>query len=91
MMKSLPDNVVSYKRTPEFSEDTIPEGLLKNHQTKTDVWGKIIVLSGHLLYTIQEPFEEIILDINTHGVVEPTVLHQVKPEGAVRFYVEFYH
>lgn len=89
-MKSLPDNVVSYKRTPEFDEESIPEGLLKNHQTKADVWGKIVVLSGHLLYTIHEPFEEITLDINTFGVVEPTVLHQVKPVGSVRFYVEFY-
>jgi tellurite resistance-related uncharacterized protein len=89
-MKSLPDTVVSYKRTPEFDEESIPEGLLKNHQTKTDVWGKIVVLSGHLLYTIQEPFEEITLDINNFGVVEPTVLHQVKPVGSVRFYVEFY-
>jgi len=89
-MKSLPDNVVSYKRTPEFSETTIPEGLLKNHQTKANVWGKIVVLSGHLLYTIQDPFEEITLDINTYGVVEPTVLHQVKPIGSVLFYVEFY-
>lgn len=89
-MKALPQHVVSYKRTPEFSELTIPQGLLKDHQTKADVWAKIVVLSGHLLYTIQEPFEEITLDMNNFGVVEPTVLHQVKPIGSVRFYVEFY-
>lgn len=89
-MKSLPDNVSPYKRTPEFQASTIPTGLLKDHQTKAGVWGKIVVLSGKLLYTIQEPFEEILLDSNKHGVVEPSVLHQVKPIGQVSFFVEFY-
>lgn len=89
-MKSLPDNVVAYKRTPEFDESSIPTGLLNNHQTKEGVWGKIVVVSGKLLYTIQDPFEEILLDSNKYGVVEPTVLHQVKPIGHVDFFVEFY-
>lgn len=89
-MKSLPDNIVSYKRTPEFDETTVPVRLLSDHQTKAGVWAKIVVLSGKLLYTIQQPFEEIILDANKCGVVEPTVLHQVKPIGQVLFYVEFY-
>ncbi|MCB2427701.1 DUF1971 domain-containing protein [Methylophaga pinxianii] len=89
-MKSLPDNVVAYKRTPEFHEGTIPSGLLNQHQTKDGVWGKIVILSGKLLYTIQEPFEEVQLDSNHYGVVEPAVLHQVKPLGQVSFFVEFY-
>ncbi len=89
-MKPLPDNVVAYKRTPEFDESTIPTGLLNSHQTKEGVWGKIVVLSGKLLYTIQQPFEEIELDSDRVGVVEPTVLHHVKPIGQVSFFVEFY-
>lgn len=89
-MKSLPDNVVAYKKTPEFDESSVPKGLLNNHQTKEGVWGKIVLLEGRLLYTINEPKEEIYLDANNFGVVEPTVYHQVKPLGKVRFYVEFY-
>ena len=89
-MKPLPDNIVAYKRTPEFDESTIPTGLLNSHQTKEGVWGKIVVLSGKLLYTIQQPLEEIELDSNRVGVVEPTVLHHVKPMGQVSFFVEFY-
>lgn len=89
-MKSLPDNVIAYKRTPEFDESTIPPGLLNSHQTKEGVWGKIVVLSGKLLYTIQQPFKGIALDISRYGVVDPTVLHEVKPVGQVTFYVEFY-
>ncbi len=89
-MKSLPKDVVAYKQTPEFDENNLPNGLLNNHKTKEGVWGKIVVLEGNLLYTINEPKEEIHLDASNFGVVEPTVLHQVKPLGKVRFHVEFY-
>ena len=53
--------------------------------------GKIVVLEGELRYTINEPIlETYVLDENNHGVVEPTVYHEVAPLGEVRFYVEFY-
>jgi tellurite resistance-related uncharacterized protein len=90
-MKQLPDSVNAYKQTPEFDEITIPKVLLKAHQTKEGVWGKIVILEGVLQYSISEPEEVILLDVNCFGVVEPTVLHEVKPLGTVRFFVEFYH
>lgn len=90
-MKTLPASVQPYKRTPEFTEDSIPNGLLHAHNTKPSVWGKIVVLEGRLQYTINEPESEVVvLDENVFGVVEPTVRHEVKPLGRVRFYVEFY-
>lgn len=90
-MKQLPNNVVPYKRTPEFTQENVPAGLLHAHQTKELVWAKIVVLEGQLQYTINEPEPEIIiLDPSVHGVVEPTVLHEIKPLGKVRFYVEFH-
>ncbi|MCG8316279.1 MAG: DUF1971 domain-containing protein [Pseudomonadales bacterium] len=90
-MKVLPSHVTPYKRTPEFTEKTVPAGLLNEHSTKESVWGKIVVLEGALEYTINEPkIEIIVLDKHTQGVVEPTILHQVKPLGKVRFYVEFH-
>ena len=90
-MKQLPIDVIPYKRTPEFDEETIPAGLRREHTTKESVWGKIVVLEGRLEYTINEPQQEvIILDQRTYGVVEPTVRHEVRPLGKVRFYVEFH-
>lgn len=90
-MKPLPENVTPYKQTPEFDEITVPKGLLNAHQTKEGTWGKIVILEGQLQYKINEPEEILLLDVNKYGVVEPTVLHEVKPLGKVRFYVEFYH
>jgi len=90
-MNLLPDNVSPYKRTPEFTELTVPKGLLKDHQTKEGVWGKIVILEGNLEYTILEPEIEVIeLSKIKHGVVEPKILHHIKPLGKVSFYVEFY-
>lgn len=90
-MKSLPADVHSYKKTLEFSQETVPRGLLKAHQTKEGTWGKIIVVSGQLNYRILEPqLEELVLSAGRYGVVEPTVLHEVYPIGEVVFYVEFF-
>ena len=90
-MKELPANVPSYRKTPEFDESSIPRGLLKAHQTKEGVWGKITVSKGKLECKINDPETEIvILDKNRYGVVEPTILHEVKAIGKVKFHVEFY-
>lgn len=90
-MKDLPLNVKAYKKTPVFTENTVPSGLLKAHTTKQGTWGKIVVLKGELLYVIEmNPQEEIILTTEKFGVVEPEIPHHVKPKGPIEFYVEFY-
>lgn len=89
-MKSLPADVEAYKRTAEFTEETVPAGLLRRHTTKAGTWGRICVLSGRLRYRILEPEVEVIeLDASREGVVEPEVPHEVEPVGGVRFFVEF--
>lgn len=89
-MKAIPDGAVAYKRTKEFTEETVPAGLLREHSTKAGVWGRIHVLEGSLSYTILEPEIEVhALCPGTDGVVEPGVVHHVEPVGAVRFFVEF--
>jgi tellurite resistance-related uncharacterized protein len=89
-VKTLPDDVVAYKRTADFTETTVPAALRKSHDTKAGVWGRIIVTEGKLRYRILEPaIEDHVLDSDHVGVVEPQVPHEVMPLGAVRFHVEF--
>ena len=89
-MKTLPDNVKPYKKTPTFTEESIPIGLLKSHTTKPGTWGKICINKGKLLYTIEvEPYESIELSPTKYGVVEPEIPHHIKPIGEVEFFVEF--
>ena len=90
-MKSLPANAEYYRKTPDFTEETLPAGLRRAHHTKAGTWGRIVVLEGQLLYRIcQEPREEWKLDPENPGVIEPEVEHEVEPLGKVRFCVEFY-
>ena len=79
-MKSLPEDVVCYQRTKEFSEHSVPAGLLRSHTTKSGTWGRICVLEGRLRYRILGPEpEDHVLTPEHHGVVEPEVPHEVEP------------
>jgi len=90
-VRTLPPQCRSYKKTPVFTEDSVPAGLLKAHQTKPGTWGKIVVLDGKLIYRILQPeLETHVLDPDHPGVVEPEVLHEVEPLGEVTFYVDFH-
>lgn len=89
-MKILPSHVTAYKKTLIYNQDSIPPGLLNDHSTQANVWGKICVLNGELLYTITQTGEEYRLSMEQFGVVEPEIKHKVSPIGEVSFYVEFY-
>ena len=93
-MTGLPPGLVAYKRTPIFTEETVPAGLLKDHSTKAGTWGLIHVEDGRLDYSITDPrrppSERTLSRQGEPGLVEPTVLHRIKPQGRVRFWVEFW-
>ena len=100
-MASLPKNVVKYSQVPSasssrkfFTRDTIPKGLLRQHNTKQGTWGVIHVLRGCLRYTINEGQHAgtYNLDVDTKGIIEPQVYHSVAPidDKQVEFIVEFY-
>ncbi len=86
-----PENVVAYKQTAEFDELSVPQALLKEHNTKKGVWAKIHILEGRLYYQIDGlDSREMILTPASPGIVVPEVWHHVQPLGQVRFFVEFY-
>lgn len=89
-MKSIPEQFKAYSKSPVFTEKSIPERLQKDHHTKEDTWAKIHVEEGVLLYFIGDAEEPERLTPERPGVIEPKVVHRVEPEGAVKFYVEFY-
>ncbi|WP_262693242.1 DUF1971 domain-containing protein [Kordiimonas aquimaris] len=89
-VKTLPEGVQPYNKTPLFSELTVPKGLLKDHNTKSGVWGVINVVSGNLRYTVPSLEKHIDLSAGDTAIVVPEQLHHVTPLGAVSFYVEFW-
>jgi hemoglobin len=90
----LPDDARPYRRTPVFTQDTVPAALLRAHTTKEGTWALIRVLEGRLAYRVCDPrrpaSEVVLTPLTKAGVIEPTIAHLVEPLGAVRFYVEFH-
>lgn len=92
-MTKLPVGLSAYKRTPLFTETTVPAGLLRDHSTKEGTWGLIHVESGCLRYFVTDPDRPpSTADLTREsslGLIEPTILHRVEPVGPVAFWVEF--
>jgi tellurite methyltransferase len=86
----MPSDFVAYKRTPEFTEATVPQGLLRDHSTKAGVWAQIRVLDGTLRYHVPSLSRRFDLTRDAPGIVIAEVVHHVEPLGPVRFYVEFF-
>ena len=89
-MTKLPEAAKPYRRTPTFTETTVPAGLLKDHKTAAGVWGVINVLSGVLSFRRPDDPDAVLLTPGRPGIVEPEALHAVRPVGGVSFYVEFW-
>lgn len=89
-MSQLPTDLRPYKRTPEFTETTMPAGLRRMHETKGGVWGKICIIEGKLLLRFVDNGEKRMLTPDNPGIVCPRQAHEVEPFGPVRFYIEFY-
>lgn len=86
-MGTIPADATPYKQTPRFDETTVPAGLLADHHVKPGVWGHIVVEEGKLEYTC--PRGVFVLRPGIMGIIEPEIVHHVRPLGTVRFYVEF--
>jgi tellurite methyltransferase len=87
---SIPAGYVANRRTPVFTQDTVPPALLSAHETKGGAWAMIHVFEGKLRYCIETPPSKSILEPGQPGVIEPEVRHHVEPIGPVRFYLEFH-
>ncbi|MEM7751561.1 MAG: DUF1971 domain-containing protein [Pseudomonadota bacterium] len=87
---SLPSDVAPYKQTAQFTEATVPQGLLKEHATKDGVWGVIHVMEGQLRYIVPGRDVDTVLTPTVEGIIMPTEVHRVEPIGEVSFFVEFH-
>lgn len=87
---ALPPEVAPYRRTPDFTEQTLPAGLRRDHSTKPGVWALIHVLEGRLRYCAPAWNHDVVLEPGEVGIIAPQVAHFVEPAGAVRMFVEFH-
>jgi len=88
---ALPVGLTAYKKTPVFTQETIPKGFRKAHSTKQGTWGLIKVISGQVNYVVDYLDDKTLkLDQHAHGVISPQMEHHLEVIGDVELYVEFY-
>ena len=78
-----------YRSSPEFTNTTVPAGLLKDHSTKTGTWGKLVVFSGTVRF-IADDSPVVVLNETQPGVIVPNLRHRIEVAGDTRFRVDFY-
>lgn len=86
----FPEKLSAFKRTPEFTADTVPRALLSRHRTAPGIWAKLQVQEGSVRYDVPEFERNFLLDSTNAGVIPPDVEHSIEPEPGSRFYIEFY-
>jgi tellurite resistance-related uncharacterized protein len=88
----MPPGYVPYRRTAAFRSGSIPEGLLRQHETKPGVWASLLVSSGALdfIELLGAGERRTRVDAGGRAVIRPRVLHRVEPNGDVEFCVEFW-
>ena len=86
----MPENFAAYRKTAEFTEKSIPTGLLSEHSTKPGVWAKIHVIEGKLIYHVEALRAKFEIFRGAPGIVIPEIKHRIEPVGPVTFFIEFY-
>ena len=89
-MCTFPPDVSANKKTPAFTQCTVPAWLLTDHATKDGVRGVVHVLSSPLQLGSAGYEMVTVLCLGTPGIIEPIQTHHVTPLSMVEFYMEFY-
>ncbi|MCU1346054.1 MAG: hypothetical protein JWL70_2320 [Acidimicrobiia bacterium] len=87
----MPSGLILARTTPEFTEHTVPAGLLAAHRVAAGTWGRLRVVEGTVRFVFEDDPEAARELLAGDGVdIPPTVLHRVEPGPGSRFFVEFY-
>ncbi|MCK5883800.1 MAG: DUF1971 domain-containing protein [Bacteriovoracaceae bacterium] len=92
----IPSDFVNYRSTKVFTKDTVPKLLVKSHNTKAGVYGKITVLNGALKFYGLESDNgaveaEVLISANESAISPPQYWHRVEfTTDDTTFKIDFY-
>ncbi len=90
MSDDLPEGLVRSGGTPEFTQDTIPDGLRAAHALAPGRWGLLNVIEGSLVFVDEATGVEEQLPAPSTKAIFPEVHHHVRVSGPVVCRIDFY-
>ena len=85
----MPAGLVPTGRSPEFTSDTLPEALQKEHALADGRWGILRVLEGSLVFVDLANGDEQVVEAPGRVVIAPQRPHRVRVSGPVRCRIDF--
>ena len=89
-----PSDLELVRTTPEFTETTVPAGLLAEHRVAAGVWGRLVVRTGELRFVFDDDADGAnpgeLVGAGGQVVIPPELPHHVVIVGPVVFVVEFH-
>lgn len=85
---AVPRSATPGRRTPTFTSESVPAGLLSAH--KTTVWAELIVTTGSVTFTDEIPPWETTVDPGKPVAIVPNRPHHITPHPGAEFHVQFY-
>ena len=78
----LPEGLQFVRASPEWTEVSVPKGLLRAHRLGNGTWGRLVVQSGTLRFIIStEPPIDVVLGPGSSQAIPPDVEHEVRLLG----------
>ncbi|MGI9623884.1 MAG: TIM barrel protein [Acidimicrobiales bacterium] len=87
---TLPEDAEYVRTTPTFTDESVPSGLLRDHQVAAGNWAELRVLSGTLGFEFADEGAVRSLARSDTQIIDPSRLHRVVIEGPVAFELDFY-
>ena len=90
MADGLPDGLIRVGGTPEFTQDTIPDGLRAAHALAPGRWGLLHVLEGRLVFVDEVTGADEVMTAPDSRAILPELRHHVRVAGPVVCRIDFY-
>jgi tellurite resistance-related uncharacterized protein len=87
----LPGGLDHIRTTPRFTAETVPPGLLREHQLAAGVWGRLVVEAGALTLVFDD---QIVKPVRVHAggaaIIPPERVHHVELDQSATFAIEIH-
>lgn len=84
----IPQGAIVGRRTPTFTAETVPPGLLAAHTTT--VWAELVVTAGTVRFSDEDPPWEANASVGRPVSIVPNRRHHIDPTPGAEFHVQFF-